>query len=88
MGLWWLVHGATSVAARWLFGGLKFNMGFWCALSIRVLGPVRDSNVLVPKVLNLTHHSVGGPRRHLLMSPLPMLHLATARLLQLLLQML
>lgn len=31
MGFWWLVHGVTCVAARFFFGGLKFNMGFWCA---------------------------------------------------------
>ncbi len=28
-GVWWLVHGVTSVATRFLVGGLKFNMGFW-----------------------------------------------------------
>ena len=32
MGFWWLVHGVTCVAARFFFGGLKFNMGFWCAM--------------------------------------------------------
>ena len=32
MGFWWLVHGVTCVAARFFFGGLHFNMGFWCAM--------------------------------------------------------
>ena len=31
MGFWWLVHGVTCVAARFFFGGLHFNMGFWYA---------------------------------------------------------
>ena len=29
LGLWWLVHGVTSVLIRAIAGGLRFNMGFW-----------------------------------------------------------
>lgn len=37
IGFWWLVHGVTCVAARFFFGGLKFNMGFWCAHAACIL---------------------------------------------------
>ena len=29
LGLWWFVHGITSVLSRMLTARLKFNMGFW-----------------------------------------------------------
>ena len=38
MGFWWLIHGVTSVAARFFFGGLNFNMGFWCAPCCKCAG--------------------------------------------------
>ena len=28
-GLWWLMHGVTSLCARFFFGGLEFSLAFW-----------------------------------------------------------
>jgi len=63
-GVWWLVHGVTSVATRFLVGGLKFNMGFWGF--IFPLGVFTTARALPPlgcrRLLTHAEGSPGGER--------------------------
>ena len=77
MGVWWLVHGVTSVATRFLVGGLKFNMGFWGFIfPLGVFTTARASQT--PGCRRLLTHAGGsgevGPQQQHAMSHVVPLH--------------
>ena len=54
-GLWWLVHGASSVIVRYMKGRIPFNMGFWGF--IFPLGVYTSATIILGKVLQSSFFS-------------------------------
>ena len=51
LGLWWLVHGITSVLSRYLKGNIPFNMGFWGF--VFPLGVFTSATIILGKVTHV-----------------------------------